>query len=519
MSTNKINAIKAFVKLNPDFDVSILSSHRLRIKSKKEQAGILVDVAKEKVKDLIAARSYHEAEAVAEQALKLEDDFRLKQFLVIVKMYLNKMMEAKKICLENIKKHDLAEDYNNLSLIERSLKNFKASYKAGKKAYKKKPKFGSIVANFAITAMVCDKPKEAFEAIEKALELDPNCAMFYANKASMLCDMKKYEEAESVFEKCIALNPREHQIYMDYFYCLANQKKYKKAWPNYENRYDKIKELKQNIKMLNKPVMYYKKPHYDEKICVIPEQGAGDIIMFLRFLPEFQKRAPNSYFFCNDNIYQFAKHLPIRITNTFDESSTHVMGIMSLPFHLGVSNIPPPISPVHHLPNKSDKLKVGICWAGSAFHPMDWQRSTYLKWWEPFLLDESMEIYSFMKDKRSRIYTNSKQTIDYSEGFENYKIIDLSDNLSSAYETAEQLNKIDVLVTIDSFIAHLAGTCGVPVHLMVSEKHDWRWGPTQRHSEWYPSIEIYRRRKSTSYEQLINKIHKKLKDERQPPVL
>lgn len=511
MTNNKIQAIKAYVKLNPDFDVQILTSHKLRIKSKKEQTDLLIEASKDKIKDLIAAQSYIEAEIVAEQALKIKNDFKLKQLLAILKMYLGKMPEAKKLCLENIKKYKLAEDYNNLSLVERSLRNFSASYSAGKKAYKKKPNSASIAANFAITAMVCNKPKEAFVAIEKALAIDSNCSMFYANKASMLCDMKKYEEAEPIFEKCISLNPRENQIYMDYFYCLSNQKKYKKAWPYYESRYGKIKELMQNIKVLGKPVMYFKKPFYDEKICIIPEQGAGDSIMFLRFLPEFQKIAPNSYFYCNDNTYEFAKKLPINISDKFHDDSSHVMGIMSLPFHLGVSNIPPPISPIVHSPVKHEKLKIGICWAGSAFHPMDWSRSTYLKWWEPFLLDKNMEIYSFMKDRRPRLYTNTKEEINYSEGFENYKINDLSANFTSAYATALEFNKIDVLVTVDSFVAHLAGTCGVPVYLLVSDKHDWRWGPRQRHSEWYPTIKIYRRKKSKSFQEIIENVHQNIK--------
>lgn len=512
MINNKIREIKAFVKGNPCSNTYIMTSHKLRLKTRSEQNDALLDAAKQKIKEFLGQKKYVEAEIIAEQALKIKYDYKTKQFLVIIKMYLGKMEEAKQICLENIKKHRLAEDYNNLSLIERSLCNYDASYKAGKKAHRKKPEAGSIAANFAITAMVSNKPEEAFQAIEKAISINPESAMFYANKASMLCDVKKYDEAEGVFEKCISLNPSEHQIHMDYFYCLANQKKYKQAWAHYETRYDKIKALQAHVKALGKPVMCFRKNYYEEKICVIPEQGSGDTMMFLRFLPEFQKIAPNSYFCCNDNIYEFAKSLPINISKNFDESSTHVMGIMSLPFHLGISEIPPPLTPVQHNPARTSKKKVGICWAGSAFHPMDWSRSTYLRWWEPFLLDKGMEIYSFMKDRRPRIYTNKKEEINYSEGFENYNIIDLAEKLSSAYATALEFNKIDLMVTVDSFVAHLAATCGVPVYLLVSDKHDWRWGPYQQTSDWYPTIRIFRRTLDCSYENLLQQIHEIIKD-------
>ena len=476
----------------------------------------MVEVAKEKIGVFLKNRQYAEAEVLATQVLKIKDDFKVRQLLVIIKMYLDKMPEAREICLLNIKSKGLAEDYNNLSLIERSSRNFDIAYKAGKKSCRLKPDSASIVANFAITAMVCNKSKEAFDAIEKAISLDNSCPMFHANKASMLCDCKRYEEAESVFEECISLNPMEHQIFMDYFYCLANQKKYKQAWPYYESRYSKIKELQQSINRLNRPVMFFKKSFYEEKICVIPEQGIGDEMMFLRFLPEFQKIAPNSYFLCKSNMYEFAKHLPIKISTTFDEQSTHLMGIMSLPFHLGISNIPNPVTPVYHSPCKSEKLRVGICWAGSPFHPMDWARSTYLRWWEPFLIDNSIEIYSFMKDKRERVYANTKEKIDYCEGFNDYSMIDLSENMNTVYSTALELNKIDVFVTVDSFMAHMAATCNVPTHVLVAEKHDWRWGPTQIKSDWYPSITIHRLDKKDNFQNLIKTVHKIVKDGKNP---
>jgi tetratricopeptide (TPR) repeat protein len=511
MKSKKITEIEEFIKNKSKKIVQILSAKELRNKIEIEQFDALIEASVEKAQLLLQERKYKEAEIVLEQALRVKDDCKVKQYLVIVKMYLGKMPEAKNLSLDNIKKYHLAEDFNNLSLVERSLRNHKEAYKAGLKAYKMKPKMPSIVINLAITAAANNKYEIAEKLINKAIKLSPNNPMFYANKATVLCENNKFKQAEKYYKKSLSLNPKEHQVYIDYFYCLANQKKYKMAWPLYENRYSKIKELSENIQKLKKPVMYFKKDFYNEKICIIPEQGFGDVMMFLRFLPEFQKIAPNSYFYCTDTVYQFAKNLPIRITNQFEPDSEYVLSIMSLPYHLGINDIPPPITAVNHSPIKTNKLKVGICWAGSAYHPMDWNRSTYLKWWESFLEDDDLEIYSFMKDRRPRIYSSTGEEVDYSEGFDNYKIIDLSKNLTNAMATALELNKVDVLVTVDTFVAHVAATCGVPVELIVGDRADWRWGQEESISDWYSTVNIHRKEKKKYFKKAIESAYKKIK--------
>jgi hypothetical protein len=143
---------------------------------------------------------------------------------------------------------------------------------------------------------------------------------------------------------------------------------------------------------------------------------------------------------------------------------------------------------------------------------MDYQRSTYLNWYRDFLNDSSLELFSFMKDRRDRKYKfKEAKTINYSKGFQKYKIKDFSEQLHSALDTATLLNQIDVLVTVDTFTAHIAGSMGVPTYLIVSNLPDWRWGKTEAESDWYPSIKIFRKSAKRSFKSVIKNVYKKIK--------
>jgi tetratricopeptide (TPR) repeat protein len=492
-------------------NVEILNYNQVKKKIADFKIKELIRMAGEQAKNFIKQNDYIPAEILLEQALKVKYDLKLKQHLVIVKMYLRKYEESAKLCKENIKTHRLAEDYNNLALIQRAQLDFKSALKNGRMAYKKNPKSAAIIANYAVTAVALNNFSFALELIEEAIKRDGKNPMMYANKASMLSQIGKLVQAERVFKQALALNPQEPQVFIDYFYCLANQKKYSEAWPYYENRYYRIKELRESIAKYKKPVITYRKPFYHERICILPEQGLGDTLMSLRFIEEFQKIAPNSYFYSSEQIYAFAKKLPIKIKEKFDKKTTHIVGIMSLPFLLGIEKIPEPKTPVKHSPEKNGKLRIGLCWAGSPHHPLDSLRSTYLKFYEKFLNDPHIQAYSFMKDRRMRIYAGHDQYVDYAEGFENYKIIDLSDHMTNSLETAKLFDQIDILITCDTFVAHLAGTCGVPTYVLIGDKPDWRWGQRDAFTEWYPTVKLIRKRKNESFLSLINSLYKKIR--------
>jgi tetratricopeptide (TPR) repeat protein len=467
--------------------------------------------ALEQIKEFALKKDFQSVEILADQYLKVHKSWKVQQYATMAKMHLRKYEEARLLCKDNIKKYNLAEDLNNMALIERASGNKKLAYKYAKKAYKLKPDSAPIVGNYAIISKMLKQNSKAYNLLEDALKLDSKNLLFNFNKAAMLAESGKLEKSKAQFEKVLELDPTDPNTHVDYFYLLMNMQLYKKAWPYYESRYKKNGQLATMIQKFGKPVYQIKQKYYEEKICIIPEQGLGDNLMFLRFVANFQKIAPNSTYFAPKPIQKFAESMGLRVIEKFDDSSSHVISIMSLPYHLGIQKIPKIDSPLKHQPCKSDKLRVGLCWAGSPYHPMDATRSTHLRWYESFLEDKDLEIYSFQKDRRPRKYAYDQKIYDYSTGFEDYKIIDLAPELTDAWDTALAMNKIDVFISVDTFPVHIAGSIGVPSYVIVSEYPDFRWGRKRKNSDWYESIKIVRKTTTKTYMQVISELHKKIK--------
>lgn len=473
---------------------------------------MLLEQTLNKLSELIKLSQFEEAEKISSQALKVFNDLRIKQFHGLAKIGLKKYQEGIKIFSENIEENNQSEDYNNLSLCYRFEKNYEMSYEIGKKGLVLNPNNASYYANLSASAKILGYDEEALELITLALSYAPETPSLWHDKGVFHFSIGDIKNAEICMENALKFKPVNENYYIQMFYILASQKKYPEAWKYYEFRYNTMPHVAKIIKRHNLELLIGKKDFYDEKICISFEQGYGDNLMYLRFLPEFQKIAPNSYLLLKDEVFNsFVEKLPIKFSNKIEENTDKITCIMSLPYLLQTTKIPKPLTTTQHQSAKNDKLKVGICWAGSALHPMDYQRSTYLRWYDELIRDESIQVYDLLKDKRPRIHKETSKIINFSEGIENYKMIDLSSSLTSVEQSINALNEIDVLVTVDTFLAHIAGTIGLKTYLLVSKLPDWRWGLTGFKNDWYESVEIHRQK--TNFEDLIMDVYKKIREE------
>jgi tetratricopeptide (TPR) repeat protein len=356
-----------------------------------------------------------------------------------------------------------------------------------------------------------DAYENAFKYLDKAIELAPNSHALHSNKAAYLFETNHVKEAIQSYKAAIKLCPENPGYYVEIFYCLASIGEYEKAWQFYEYRYQSIPQVALVVQHSKLPVLHERKDNYSENIAIVLEQGLGDTIMYLRFLEEFQVKAPNSYLVCDDQkIIELLQNKNIRVKDKIESSSTHIIGLLSLPYHLNIKEIPKPFDLGKHSPTPADKKRVGIVWAGSAYHPMDSIRSTYLSSFQSFYDDSSITTCHFMTDLRKRKRAKSAEVIDYAEGLSDLSIVNYGSKCKSVANTVKELNNIDVLVTVDTAIAHIAGSIGVPTYLLVSHVSDWRWGRFGDKSDWYNSIQIIRNTKNGSYADLITQIHKKI---------
>lgn len=473
----------------------------------------LLKNTQKQVSDLIQNNFVKEAEEILLQALKIWDDRGLKQLLAICKIAKKEYEVAEDLLRETLKNHPSPSDYNNLSIVLKSSNRTEEALEYAKMAVSLGSKNHRYFANLANIYFQLNQFENAFKYLNEASELCPDNADYKMNLAAFYTQLGQKSEALVKIKDAIKIKEKS-EYYVEIFYILASQKKYKDCWQFYEHRYESIPQVKMLIDKYKLPVIFDKKEHYEEEIAIVFEQGLGDNIMFSRFLPLFLKKAPNAYLINEDeNAESFFAKLKLPCEKKVKNTTTHLLGIMSLPYHLGIESIPKTIDVWKHTPSKTDKIKVGIVWAGSAYHPTDDKRSTYFEDFLPFLNDPYFEVISFMKDKRKRKKVGSEEIIDYAKGFENYKIRDCGGKITSVESTLSLLNEIDILVCVDTAIAHMAGTIGVPVFLLLDSSCDWRWGNFEEKSDWYDSINIFRKRSDETYKDLIQKVYKKIRDE------
>ena len=451
-----------------------------------------------KLKEYFKIKNFQLAEQTLEQAIKVFDEHKYYQLLAIVKQKMDKMDECDKFFPELCEKYNNADDWNNYSIHLKNRKKFVEAVLAAHKAIKINDKKAAYYCNQALSLTQLDRHNISIRKLDKSLELEPNEWYYHANKACCLADIGKYKESEVHFEKAIENKNCQKDVEVDYFYSLAFQKKYDIAWKYYESRFNcHINLIKyMQLNNLEKP----DKITDDMEFCVFLEQGLGDNLMFLRFLPEFQRKYKNSYFIANENFKSICKDLRIELSKK--PTTNHGISLLSLPYYMNIKDIPLPYK-LGNYKNSKEIKKIGIVWAGNPAHPMDFQRSCYA---EDFLTQinfNKYEVYSFQKDKRARKYSYSEETCDYSKNLEQYKVIDLADKLESIEDTIRHLEQMDYFISVDSLPIHIAGSVGIPSAVIVSDKPDWRWGKTGDYSEWYPNVKIYRKDKTQSLKSVI----------------
>lgn len=355
------------------------------------------------------------------------------------------------------------------------------------------------------------KRELAEEMIDKGLAILPNNAELIANKG--LCEFwrDKDEQALALVEKALRLNPRLHQVaFVKALIHLVNGD-YKRGWTWYESRLrdpDKTKQYGWN----------FGKPAWDgcllrgRRLFIYCEQGAGDSIQFLRYArmireqkglchlslaiqPGLEPIARRSGMF--DYVYEKGQLV------TDDDMDFHIP-LMSLGRIFGTefATVPWPGSYIETKESRAlpGAFRAGICWAGSPDHRYDSVRSTRLAEWEPVLKVPGVTFYSLqVGGPRIEVMVRDDVT-------------DLADSIKDYEDTTAIIAGLDLVITVDTSVAHLAGAMGKPVWMLCSRWPDWRWRKSGRYSPWYPTMEIFRQETLNEWGPVFEEVAGRLRD-------
>ena len=359
-------------------------------------------------------------------------------------------------------------------------------------------------ANAGNALRASGEPAAALEAYDSALSLAPNDAKLLLNRGNALVDLKRFDEAEAVFTQAVSIDPALDDAKFNLGLLALRRGDLLRGWTLHEHRRSHEAKQRSSRPLLNISVWDGREPLDGRRIVLFAEQGLGDTIQFLRFVPQILARGAHVDLWVAPTLVRLvaASFPACRVYSEVppDLVADFCCPLMSLAERLSIggAGLPGVKFPYLHagdLPRRSDesRLRAGLMWRGSD-NPRLQNRSLPLATLEPL---RSNEADYFCLDKSIHV-----DDLELATAWN----IQLPEPNGDLADTAALIATLDLVVTVDTSIAHLAGALGVPTWVLLPYNADWRWLEGRSDSPWYPSMKLFRQPAAGDWSALVASI-------------
>jgi Tfp pilus assembly protein PilF len=386
-----------------------------------------------------------------------------------------------------------ASALNNLGHALRLLGRHSAAAAAYQRALLLRPEHPGIRNNLGAVLLALQRPGEAIAHLEAALSLQPDYAEACNNLGGALLALDRAPEALVWFRRAAALAPELAEARLGEALALLSTGDFQAGWRAYEARWE-VPELRDTAPASDRPQWRGETDIAGRTILLHAEQGLGDMIQFARYAPLLRRRGARVVFQAPTSLHGLLAPLADHLIGPEGPLPPHdvVCPLMSLPlaFATTLTTIPAEHPYLHGDPaliaawrrrlGPASGLRVGIAWSGSADHPEDAQRSIPLARMLTALRRPGIELHG--------VQTDVSPTDRAAHG----AVTDHADALDDFSATAALLACMDLVISVDTSVAHLAGAIGRPVWLLLQANADFRWLRQRTDSPWYPGMRLYR---------------------------
>lgn len=393
--------------------------------------------------------------------------------------------------------------------------------------------------------------EDAVKCISQAIKINPNDAVYHHNLGMAYDSLGEEEKSAKNFEKALNLNPNFENAHLacynlgiffkdkgeieksleyftkaiklkkDFFEARWNRSlillllgKFKEGWEEYEYRFKKENPADSRI---------FNKPQWDgsflnnKKILVVSEQGFGDNIQFVRYLPLVKEKG--GYV-----ILEYRKELKRLFNNLqgvdeFAEKESNPSSKIDFDFYIHLASLPKVFNTAFNtIPDKTpyfkantplqsnlknmihaDKFKIGIAWAGNPNQENDKNRSTTFENFKFLKEIPDLQVFSLQKGEASKELNN-----DF--------VVNLEDEIRDFADTASVIENLDLVISVDTSVAHLAGAMGKPVWTLLTFIPDWRWMLKGNKNPWYPTMRLFRQQKQGDWDYVFKEVNRELRN-------
>lgn len=340
--------------------------------------------------------------------------------------------------------------------------------------------------------------EEASACYEKTISLSSNFAEAYSNQANLLASRLQLDVAENYYRKAISLKPDFPEAHHNLGLLLLLTGHFQDGWREYEWRW-KTPDVRKHLRAFSQSAWRGERIA-GKRILVHAEQGFGDTIQFVRFIPLLAHQGSTVIVESPPPLFRLLSTMEgvdilLRRGEPIPVFDFHIP-LLNLPGLMDTQceNIPASIPYLSsneeerafwrkRLPTSGSELCVGIVWAGNAKHANDRLRSLPVRELTLLADIENVQWFSLQKSMPSSPVNTSNIPLT---------LTDWTTELRDYADTAALIDELDLVITVDTSVAHLAGALGKPVWIMLPYVPDWRWMLDQKTSPWYPTAVLYR---------------------------
>ena len=366
-----------------------------------------------------------------------------------------------------------------------------------RKAVELYPDMAEAHYNLGLVYYGKDFLEEAIRCWQKTIQLDPGHRDAFNNLGVAFQDKLNLDKAQRCFQQAIVNNPGFSEARWNQSLCHLLAGSFREGWNDYQARF-RIKDI-----FINR---HFPQPLWDggdlngKRILLYAEQGFGDTIQFIRYVPLVVKRGGRVFVECQADLFPLLDPMPgiERLIKQGDPLPVFDIQcpLLSLPlaFNTTLEDIPVEVPYLSINPHKirkwrqclaadQPKKKVGLVWAGRPTHKKDRKRSLAFEAFNPLADIPGITFYSLQKgEARPQLLKRAEEM----------KLIDVAGDLVDFTETGALMENLDLVITVDTAAAHLAGALGKPVWTLLPYLPDWRWLLHREDSPWYPSMRLFR---------------------------
>ncbi|MBV9462391.1 MAG: tetratricopeptide repeat protein, partial [Bradyrhizobium sp.] len=406
-----------------------------------------------------------------------------------------------------IAQHGLAVSLCDVAISLHEQKRFEEALTVSRRAYALDPANADACNVIGVSLLFLGRNEEALRWLEKALELHPGFYLALKYKARVLRELRRFDEAIATYHGTKAPDSDRFAVErgIEHIHLLTGN--FEAGWAKRRAQW-KAQIRPVYYPNFNQPLWLGEEPIAGKRLLIYADEGLGDTIHFARYVPMLAALGADIILTVDEPLHPLLSALPgvslclakSVFAETWPAFDLH-SPICALPLVFPTSlDAIPSATPYLPSPEQSrvrawkdrlgprDKLRIGLAWSGNPAHDNDHNRSIPLRMFSD-LLDIDATFVSLNKGPNE----SDEPALRAS------RIVDLTAQLTDFAETAALVSCLDLVITVDTSVAHLAGALARPTWILLPYTPDYRWLLEGDVSPWYPTVKLFRQNESRDY--------------------